>query len=784
MAKAKEEKKNKEVTNIVEERKATIWQMVVGVIILLVSILFLIAVMGDTTQLIFDYKILHETGLSFFRIIKLDFPPVSNPIGPFGVFFGYWLILIFGKFFSVSLLLGTAMLAFLSVFFRQEKHPFQKTILFLIFAFFLNLDLFVINPNSQNYAGIVPWMIFQFFQRIFHDVGTIIICSVVVVTCLLFIFEVQNVIKFFAALGKGILKTIAFIAVRVFKIFRFIGRSIVKLFKKREPKEIKPKPSKPKKEKKKKQKKTKEGPFNPNIIDHAAHDENDQPLPKPPKIKRKLTQDKDQVPDEPTREYEKPQIEDFLSSVQASKRDREEIEKNIKKVSRILMEKLAEFGVDAEVINVNIGPIITQYEIKPAPGVKVSKFHALADDLALAIKATSIRIQAPIPGRGLVGIEIPNVSRDTIYLKDILLSDEMKKMDGLLAIGLGKDISGKPVVADLAKMPHLLIAGATGSGKSVCVNSIICSLLFRTTPDEVRLVMIDPKRIELSGYQGIPHLIQEVVTDNEDALVALNWAVTEMDQRYELLQRYKVKDLKAYNVEVEKLRMQDDTIEDHKKPFIIIIVDELADLMMTVGRDIERPITRLAQMARAIGIHLILATQRPSIKVITGVIKANFPSRIAFQVSSKIDSRVIIDSNGAEKLLGMGDSLFLPPGTGETERIHGAFIVPNEIHNLIDYLKVQPKPEQEIKIIEDEETMLGEFDYDDELFPEAAVCVVTAGQASVSMLQRHFKIGYARAGRLVDMLEQAGIIGPHVGSKSREVLASEEDMKIYGYLPD
>ena len=784
MAKAKEDIKKNEVTNLIEEKKATIWQMAVGVIILLVSILFLIAVMGDTTQLIFDYKILHETGLSFFRIIKLDFPPVSNPIGPFGVFFGYWLILIFGKFFSVSLLLGTTMLAFLSVFFRQEKHPFQKTILFLIFAFFLNLDLFVINSNSLNYAGVVPWMIFQFFQRIFHDVGTIIICSVIVVTCLLFIFEVQNVIKFFTALGKGILKTIAFIAVWVFKIFRFIGISIVKFFKKREPKEIKPKPSKPKKEKKKKQKKTKKGPFNPNIIDHAAHDENDQPLPKPPKIKRKLTQDKDQVPDEPTREYEKPQIEDFLSSVQASKRDREEIEKNIKRISRILMEKLAEFGVDAEVINVNIGPIITQYEIKPAPGVKVSKFHTLADDLALAIKATSIRIQAPIPGRGLVGIEIPNVSRDTIYLKDIMLSDEMKKMDGLLAIGLGKDISGKPVVADLAKMPHLLIAGATGSGKSVCVNSIICSLLFRTTPDEVRLVMIDPKRIELSGYQGIPHLIQEVVTNNEDALAALNWAVAEMDQRYELLQRYKVKDLKAYNVEVEKLRMQDDTIEDHKKPFIIIIVDELADLMMTVGRDIERPITRLAQMARAIGIHLILATQRPSIKVITGVIKANFPSRIAFQVSSKIDSRVIIDSNGAEKLLGMGDSLFLPPGTGETERIHGAFIVPNEIHNLIDYLKVQPKPEQEIKIINDEETLLGGFDYDDELFPEAAVCVVTAGQASVSMLQRHFKIGYARAGRLVDMLEQAGIIGPHVGSKSREVLASEEDMKIYGYIPD
>ena len=768
----------------VEKKKPNYWQLVIGVVALLASILFLIAIMGDTTQLIFDYKVLRETGVSFFRIIKLDFPPVSNPIGPFGVFFGYWLILIFGKFFSISLLLGTAMLAFLSIFFRQEKHPFQKTVFFLVFAFFLNIDLFVINPKSQNYAGIIPWTIFQFFQRVFHNVGTIIICSVVVVTCLLLIFEVENVKRFFAALGKGIVNVLTIISVAVFKIFRFIILSIGKLFQKRESKKDRPKPSKPKKEKKKKDKQSKNGPFNPNIIDHAAHDETDLPKPQNPKIKRKLTQDKEQVPDDPTRVYEKPLIEDFLSSVQPTKRDREEIEKNIKLTSRILIEKLAEFGVEAEVINVNIGPIITQYEIKPAPGVKVSKFHALSDDLALAIKATSIRIQAPIPGRGLVGIEIPNIARDTIYLKDIMISDEMKKMEGLLAIGLGKDIAGKPVVADLAKMPHLLIAGATGSGKSVCVNTIICSLLFRTTPDEVRLIMIDPKRIELSGYQGIPHLIQEVVTNNEDALSAINWAVTEMDHRYELLQRYKVKDLKSYNQEIEKLRSQDDTIEENTRPFIVIIVDELADLMMTVGRDIERPITRLAQMARAIGIHLILATQRPSIKVITGVIKANFPSRIAFQVSSKIDSRVIIDSNGAEKLLGMGDSLFLPPGTGETERIHGAFIVPQEIHNLIDYLKVQPKPEYQIKIIDEEETMLGEFDYDDELFPEAAVCVVTAGQASVSMLQRHFKVGYARAGRLVDMLEQAGIIGPHVGSKSREVLATEEDMKIYGYMPD
>jgi len=417
--------------------------------------------------------------------------------------------------------------------------------------------------------------------------------------------------------------------------------------------------------------------------------------------------------------------------------------------------------------------------------VKVSKFHSLVNDLALAIKAKSIRVQAPIPGRGLIGIEIPNIKRDTIFLKDIMLSEEMRSTDSVLAFALGKDISGNSVIADLAGMPHLLIAGATGSGKSVCVNTIINSLLFRATPEEVRLVLIDPKRIELSGYEGIPHLIQNVVTNNDNALAALNWGVVEMERRYELLQKYKVRNLAGYNREIKRLRTNGEEPEDSELPYIIIVVDEFADLMMTVGKDVERPITRLAQMARAIGVHLILATQRPSTKVITGIIKANFPSRIAFKVSTKIDSRVIIDANGAEKLLGKGDMLFLPPGKGTVERIHGAFISDTEIQNVVEYLRTQPKPEQDFKIIsDDEETELENFEYDDELFPEAAVAVVTAGNASVSMLQRHFKIGYARAGRLIDMLEQAGIIGPHVGSKSREVLATEEDLKIYGYLKD
>jgi len=404
----------------------------------------------------------------------------------------------------------------------------------------------------------------------------------------------------------------------------------------------------------------------------------------------------------------------------------------------------------------------------------------LSDDLALALRAISIRIIAPIPGKAVIGIEVPNTKREVVVFKDIVASQEYEKSKSKLTLGLGKDIVGNPVVSDLENMPHLLIAGATGSGKSVALNTMICSLLYKSTPDEVKLIMVDPKRIELSVYDGIPNLITPVVTDMKKATNALFWAVREMERRYKLLSENRVRNIRQYNRKAKKANAENtEDLEAQKEilPYIVIIIDELADLMMVASRDVEVGLTRLAQMARAAGVHLILATQRPSVDVLTGIIKANFPTRLSFQVSSKTDSRTIIDSNGAEALLGNGDMLFLPPGTAKLERIHGAYISEEEIAKVIEFLKAQQTPDYDHEILEAPETdeaNNGEKEYD-ERYDEAVALVTKSGQASISMIQRHLRIGYNRAARIVEIMEADGVVGPSDGVKPREVLARNYD---------
>jgi S-DNA-T family DNA segregation ATPase FtsK/SpoIIIE len=452
---------------------------------------------------------------------------------------------------------------------------------------------------------------------------------------------------------------------------------------------------------------------------------------------------------------------------------RESLEMNAKRLEK----KLADFGVEGQVVEILPGPVITMYEYKPAPGIKISKVAGLSDDLALAFRAPSIRIVAPIPGKAAIGIEIPNNQRELVYLKEILSSAAYLEATDRLPMALGKDITGTPVVTDLARMPHLLVAGATGSGKSVSINTILNSLLFKVSPEMVRFLLIDPKRIELSIYQDIPHLLHPVVTQPKEATRALRWAVDEMERRYMLLSDRGVRNIETYNKKVLKEQRvpttEDSPHEAHGiLPYIILVIDELADLMMTSSRDVEESITRLAQMARAAGIHLIIATQRPSVDVLTGIIKANFPARISFQVSSRVDSRTILDAIGAEQLLGQGDMLFMTPGVGRITRIHGAYVSEEEIKRVTDFLKTQKKPEYDPTVMEqvarDEEQEGGDLERD-EKYEEAVNVVIQTGQASISMLQRKLRVGYNRAARMIELMEMEGVVGPSDGVRPREV---------------
>jgi S-DNA-T family DNA segregation ATPase FtsK/SpoIIIE len=434
------------------------------------------------------------------------------------------------------------------------------------------------------------------------------------------------------------------------------------------------------------------------------------------------------------------------------------------KVSEKLIAKLLDFSVKGEVIGVSPGPVVTTYEFAPAAGVKINKVVNLADDLAMVLKVDRVRVVGSIPGKAAIGIEIPNPERKTVFFRDILLSNAYRNSASFLTVALGFDVIGKPAVANLARMPHLLIAGATGAGKSVAINAFICSILYKASPDMVRLLMIDPKRIELSVYEGIPHLLHPVVVEPKMASRALLWAVREMERRYKLLEELRVKSFTSYN-----------EIAEEKLPYIVIIVDELADLMMVASKDVETSIARLAQMARAAGMHIILATQRPSVDVLTGLIKANFPTRISFKVSSKVDSRTILDGSGAEHLLGLGDMLFLPPGAAKLKRIHGAFISEEETERIIAFLKQQGAAEYDetvLQMVEEEAAggEDGEAEYD-EKYDEAVAVVTETGQASISMVQRRLRVGYNRAARMIEMMERDGVVGPADGSRPREVLA-------------
>jgi S-DNA-T family DNA segregation ATPase FtsK/SpoIIIE len=432
-------------------------------------------------------------------------------------------------------------------------------------------------------------------------------------------------------------------------------------------------------------------------------------------------------------------------------------------ISKLLEEKLLNFGVEGKVVGISPGPVITTYEFSPAPGVKINKIVSLADDLALGLKAESVRIVGSVPGKSALGIEIPNPERQIVHIRDILATEKFQKSPSKLTLGLGMDVVGNPVCANLAKMPHLLIAGATGAGKSVAINTIICSILMKATPDEVRLLMVDPKRIELSTYEDIPHLLHPVVVDPKMASRALQWAVREMERRYALMEELRVKNLASYN-----------EIAEQKLPLVVIIIDELADLMMVSSREVEDCVARLAQMARAAGMHLILATQRPSVDVLTGLIKANFPTRMSFKVSSKVDSRTILDTVGAEHLLGSGDMLFLPPGASRLQRIHGAYISEKETERIVGFLKEQQTAVYDESVISstvvpDEENGTDDDSYD-EKYDEAVAMVCETGQASISMVQRRFRIGYNRAARMIEKMEKEGIVGPADGAKPREVL--------------
>ena len=462
-------------------------------------------------------------------------------------------------------------------------------------------------------------------------------------------------------------------------------------------------------------------------------------------------------------DYKLPSLDLLVSPPKSNLREKEEV---LKTKAALLEQTLLEFDVEAKVVKINPGPVITMYELEPAVGTKVNKITSLGDNISLALKSANIRIVAPLPGKGTIGVEVPNTKSESVLLKDILETEEYIEEESPLKIALGKDISGSPIIVDLAKMPHLLIAGATGSGKTVCLNGVICSFLLNASPNELKFLMIDPKRVELLMFEGIPHLISPIVTSPKKAAAALGWVVSEMERRYEIFAGKGVRNIQSYKEKRDE--------DEADMPYIVVIVDELADLIMVAQQDVEGEIMRIAQLSRAAGIHMILATQRPSVNVITGVIKANFPARISFKVASKVDSRTVLDTNGAEKLLGCGDMLLMEPGESSVIRGQCSLVQDKEIKDIVKVIKAQAGPQYVAEAMEKQDRKASGVDQEkDDLYMQAVEIVIGTKQASVSMVQRKLRVGYTRAARMIDIMEEEGIVGPYNGSKPREILIDD-----------
>ena len=761
----------------IERYKRSIVAEILGVLLILFSIVLVLSLIS------FDPKDPPNSSLSYEEVV--------NYLGPFGAYLSSKFLTAFG-FMSYGLALLFALWGWTILRSGSLRKVIAPTVLISVFSLWATL-MTSLTLDYTSYKAALPFPVGGIFGLVIKkyillkymgEIGAFLIPTgiFIVVVLLTTPLSVRRIVLLFEAFFRLILRLVMGFGRAVFSGFHslFLGRKKVPSGGRPDIRRTRPQTGAP------------ESPVAVHREDQEkeAAPEIPEPAEEPPEIGIPVRKRHPVIVGETT---EKPPVTFRLPPIDLLNEptvvQTPETEEEMLTLAEKLRENLGHFGVDAKVLRVSPGPVITRYEVKPAPGVKVGRIANLADDLALALHASRIRILTPIPGLGAVGIEVPNRNPQIVYLREIIESEVFRDSPSLLQVAIGKTTAGEPYSTDLRAMPHLLIAGSTGSGKSVCINCLITSLIFRATPREVRFILIDPKMLELPIYNKIPHLLTPVITDVHKASECLQWAVKEMERRYQILATHGTRDIDQYNKKVIEMVYEEpeDTTEGEipllqipeTLPYIVIIIDELADLMLMAATEVEESLMRLAQMARAVGIHLVLATQRPSVDVITGVIKANFPSRLSFQVPSKTDSRTILDFNGAEKLLGRGDMLFIPPGTPEPIRLHGAYISAEESERIVRFLHEESGEE----ILELEDIRIKEEDFGDftgmktgdrdELFEDALRLVVRHQQGSISLLQRRLKVGYSRAARLIDELEDAGIVGPFDGSKAREVLVDE-----------